>query len=60
MKIIKDLVINLLALLVLVYLPCAFIIGEYNPLNWHYIYRAFYILIIVTIMTYGMNEYRKK
>ena len=56
----KEVIINLLALLILVYLPFAFILAEFNPLNWNVIYRSLYILVLVAILTYGYQEYRKK
>ena len=56
----KEVIINLLALLILVYLPFAFVLGEFNPLTWNVIYRSLYVLILVAILTYGYQEYKKK
>ena len=60
MKIIKDFALNLFVLIVVVYLPYAFVLGEFNPLKWHWITRALYVLTFVALMTYGLQEYRKK
>lgn len=56
----KDVVLNLFALLFLVYIPFAFILAEYNPLNWHIVNRSLYILVLIAVLTYGYQEYHKK
>lgn len=56
----KEVIINLLALLILVYLPFAFVLAEFNPLTWNVIYRSLYVLVLVAILTYGYQEYKKK
>lgn len=57
---IKEIVINLLVLLVGVYLPFAFIVNEFNPLAWNWLTRTLYVLTIVGMLTYAMQEFRKK
>jgi hypothetical protein len=56
----KEIVINLLVLLVGVYLPFAFIVNEFNPLEWHWITRCLYVLALVSMVTFAMQEYKKK
>ena len=56
----KDIVINLLILLVGVYLPFAFIVNEFNPFTWHWITRCLYVLTLISMVTYAMQEYKKK
>jgi hypothetical protein len=56
----KDIVINLLVLLVGVYLPFAFIVNEFNPFTWHCITRCLYVLTLISMVTYAMQEYKKK
>ena len=57
---IKEIVINLLVLLAGVYLPFAFIVNEFNPLDWHWITRSMYVLTLVAMLTFAMQEYKKK
>lgn len=57
---IKDIIVNLLVLLLAVYLPFAFIVNEFNPLAWGFITRSLYVLGIVTLITYAVNDYKKK
>lgn len=57
---IKEIVINLLVLLAGVYLPFAFIVNEFNPLEWHWITRTLYVLTLVAMLTFAMQEYKKK
>ncbi len=57
---IKEIVINLLVLLVGVYLPFAFIVNEFNPLTWNWITRTLYVLTLVAMLTFAMQEYKKK
>lgn len=60
MKLVKDFTLNLFVLLVVVYLPYAFVLGDFNPMNWHWITRALYVLTLVALTTYAIKEYRKK
>lgn len=55
----KDIVINLLILFVGIYLPFAFIVNEFNPLQWHWITRSLYVLTLVAIVTFALQEYKK-
>ncbi|CAB5194531.1 hypothetical protein UFOVP174_11 [uncultured Caudovirales phage] len=57
---IKEIVINLLVLLAGVYLPFAFIVNEFNPLAWNWITRTLYVLTLVAMLTFAMQEYKKK
>ena len=59
-KNIKEIVINLLVLFVGVYLPFAFIVNEFNPLAWNWVIRTLYVLTLVALLTYAMQEYKKK
>lgn len=60
MKIIKDGIINIGSLLLLIYLPFAFIINEYNPTKWDIFARAVYMITVVAAMTYAIKEYKNK
>ena len=57
---IKDIVVNLLVLLLAIYLPFAFIVNEFNPLAWGFITRSLYVLGVVALITYAVNDYNKK
>ena len=57
---IKEIVINLLVLLAGVYLPFAFIVNEFNPLAWNWLTRTLYVLTLVSMLTYAVQEYKKK
>ena len=57
---IKEIVINLLVLLAGVYLPFAFIVNEFNPLTWNWLTRTLYVLTLVGMLTYAVQEYKKK
>ena len=56
----KDVVVNLLILLVGVYLPFAFIANEFNPLAWNWMTRSLYVLTLVGLLTYAIKEYKQK
>lgn len=60
MKIIKDAFINLFALLVILYLPFAFIANEFNPTNWHILIRALYVTVVAALLTYAVKDYQQK
>jgi len=51
---------NGLVVLVLLFLPFAFVTGQWNPIQWHITIRALYVLSLLAILTYGINEYNKK
>ena len=57
---IKEIVINLLVLLFGIYLPFAFIVNEFNPLAWNWLTRTLYVLTLVGMLTYAVQEYKKK
>jgi hypothetical protein len=59
-KNLRDIVINLLVLLVGVYFPFAFIVNQFNPLEWHWITRCLYVLTLVSMVTFALQEYKKK
>jgi len=56
----KDVLVNLLILLVGVYLPFAFIMNEFNPLTWNWMARCLYVLTLVALVTYAIKEYKQK
>lgn len=57
---IKDIVTNLLILLLGIYLPFAFIANEFNPLEWHWTVRSLYVLTIIVIFSLAIQDYKKK
>jgi len=57
---IKDIITNLLILLLGIYLPFAFIANEFNPLVWHWTIRSLYVVTIIVIFTLAIQEYKKK
>jgi hypothetical protein len=57
---IKDIITNLLILLLGIYLPFAFIANEFNPLVWHWAIRSLYVLTIIVIFSIAIQEYKKK
>jgi hypothetical protein len=57
---IKDIVTNLLILLLGIYLPFAFIANEFNPLEWHWTVRSLYVLTIIIIFSLAIQDYKKK
>lgn len=59
MKTYKDILINFILLLVIVYLPFAFISWKWNPIDWHITVRGLYTLSIVAILTYASKEFKK-
>jgi hypothetical protein len=60
MKQFKDAFLNILALLILVYLPFAFIANEFNPTKWFIAIRALYVVVLAAIITYAIKDYQKK
>ncbi len=60
MKEILTAFMNGLVVLVLLFLPFAFVTAEWNPTNWHLTIRMLYVLCLIAIITYGINEYNKK
>lgn len=59
-RIYKEIIINLLLLLVGLYLPFAFIINKYNPFVWEWYERCLYVIAVVATIGYGANVYNKK
>lgn len=57
---IKDIVTNILILLLGIYLPFAFIANEFNPLEWHWTVRSLYVLTIIVIFSLAIQDYKKK
>lgn len=51
---------NLFALLVILYLPFAFIVNTWNPTEWNVYVRCLYVLSFVAVVTYGFEQYKKK
>lgn len=60
MKLILQMFGNIIALLVILYLPFAFIVNQFNPMQWNIYIRALYVLSYVAIITYGLEQYKKK
>jgi hypothetical protein len=56
----KEIIINLLLLLVGLYLPFAFIINKYNPLGWEWYERLSYVIAVVATIGYASSVYNKK
>lgn len=60
MKLILQMLANILALLVILYLPFAFIVNEWNPTQWNIYIRGLYVLSFIAVLTYGFEQYKKK
>ena len=57
---IKEVILGFIGLIIITYLPFAFVIGEWNPISWNTMFRALYVLSIVSIITFAFNEQKKK
>ena len=60
MKLIIQMFGNIVALLVILYLPFAFIVNTWNPLEWNIYIRALYMLSFIAVLTYGFEQYKRK
>ena len=60
MKLILQMIANMLALLVILYLPFAFIVNEWNPTLWSIYIRGLYVLSFIAVLTFGFEQYKKK
>lgn len=60
MKTIIQMFGNIIALLVILYLPFAFIVNTWNPMGWNIFIRCLYVLSFVAVVTYGLEQYKKK
>jgi hypothetical protein len=60
MKVVIQMFLNIVALLIVLYLPFAFIVNEFNPLEWNIYIRALYVLSYVAVITFGLEQYKKK
>lgn len=60
MKNIIEAMVGFLALMLMLYVPFAFLAAEWNPMLWNIIIRGFYVLCIVAIVTFALQEYKKK
>jgi hypothetical protein len=60
MKLILQMLANIIALLVILYLPFAFIVNNWNPTEWNIYIRGLYVLCFVAVITYGLEQYKKK
>jgi len=60
MKLILQMLGNIIALLVVLYLPFAFIVNNWNPTEWNIYIRALYVLSYVAVITFGLEQYKKK
>ncbi len=52
--------LNIVALSIVLYLPFAFIVNEFNPMEWNIYIRSLYVLSYVAVITYGLEQYKKK
>lgn len=60
MKLILQMLGNIIALLIVLYLPFAFIVNNWNPTEWNIYIRGLYVLCFVAVITYGLEQYKKK
>ena len=60
MKNILEAMIGFLALMVMLYVPFSFLVAEWNPMLWHVTFRGLYVLCIAAVVTFAVNEYKKK
>ena len=60
MKNILEALVGMIALMGMLYIPFAFLVGEWNPTLWHITFRGLYVLAIAAIVTYALKEYNKK
>ena len=60
MKLILQMFLNIIALLIILYLPFAFIVNEWNPTLWNIYIRGFYVLSFAAVITFGLEQYKKK
>ena len=60
MKVILQMLANVLALLTILYLPFAFIVNEWNPTVWNIYIRGLYVLSYAAVITFGLEQYKKK
>lgn len=60
MKLILQMFLNIIALLIILYLPFAFIVNEWNPTIWNIYIRGLYVLSYAAVITFGLEQYKKK
>lgn len=60
MKLILQMFLNIIALLIILYLPFAFIVNEWNPTVWNIYIRGLYVLSYAAVITFGLEQYKKK
>lgn len=60
MKNILEALVAMIALMGMLYIPFAFLVGEWNPTLWHITFRGLYVLSIAAIVTFALKEYNKK
>lgn len=60
MKLILQMFLNIIALLIILYLPFAFIVNEWNPTVWNIYIRGLYVLSFAAVITFGLEQYKKK
>jgi hypothetical protein len=60
MKLVIQMFLNIVALSIVLYLPFAFIVNEFNPMEWNIYIRSLYVLSYVAVITYGLEQYKKK
>lgn len=60
MKNILESMVGFLALMAMLYVPFAFLAAEWNPTLWHITFRGLYVVCIAAIVTFALQEYKKK
>jgi len=60
MKNILEAMVGFLALMLMLYVPFAFLVAEFNPMLWHITFRGLYVLCIAAVVTFAVTEYKKK
>lgn len=60
MKPILEAFASMLAILIIIYIPFAFILNNWNPLTWNIYTRCLYMLSFLALLTYGIELYKKK
>ena len=60
MKLILQLFANIVALIIIIYVPFAFVINQWNPSTWNIYMRSLFLVCYIAVLTYGFEQYKKK
>lgn len=60
MRQILEALIGMLAIMLIMYIPFAFLIAELNPIEWHITLRGLYVISIAAIVTFAVKQQIKK